>query len=634
MAELKKSLGYITIIALSITALIGTGIFFGPALAAKYAGKASIWAWIILGFVSVYVATCFGELASMYPKAGGVYEFSKHAYGRFPSFLIGWTTWMVSNITTTLIIVAAVNYLLPTTIPFYKLIACIALIVVLNIVAFRGIDESSAVVIFFSIVIIAVILGLVIPGSTKIVAENIFPLTFTNPLLILLALFFIVETYFGWESATFLAEETNNAERVIPRSLVISSIIVAVLGFASAFVMLGIIPAGQLAQLDVPLASVANIIFGSQGELIVRIGVFLALIGSAAGGIVSLPRLLLALARDKLFLQQLADIHPVYKTPYKAIIFQLIVSLLILFIGFGNYSTLLSLLVPLALIMYITVLFAVPLLRWRKPQHERPFRAPLGSVLPLLVILLYAVTIAAWLFLDPGAIGLFKIALSLIFLGIPVYLLLLFHYEPETIIKANNSIAYMNLWLENALLPKSVRKELLGYFKTLHQKTVLEFGTGVGTMTVHLAEEVGPKGRIIATELSDKNVDILKKRLVKRGISNVQVIYDKHQVNRLHPDIKKTDVVISVGMLSYMQDVNKVLREINAVLPKNAEICFAEYVDFFWVLPNVGWLSSEQKIKKTFRDAGFAVRVKKRKGLLWNYLIVYGIKSEEDVPYI
>ncbi|MFH1211975.1 MAG: amino acid permease, partial [Candidatus Woesearchaeota archaeon] len=93
MAELERKAGYPLVIALSITAMVGTGMFFGPGIAASYSGNASLLAWIFLSLITVYVSLCFGELVSMYPSAGGVYSFAKKAYGRFSSFIIGWLTW-------------------------------------------------------------------------------------------------------------------------------------------------------------------------------------------------------------------------------------------------------------------------------------------------------------------------------------------------------------------------------------------------------------------------------------------------------------------------------------------------------------------------------------------------------------
>ena len=80
MAELKRVLGFWTILSLSIGSIMGTGLFFGAAVGSGYSGNASIIAWIILSIIAVYISLYFAELVSMYPKAGGVYEFSKHAY--------------------------------------------------------------------------------------------------------------------------------------------------------------------------------------------------------------------------------------------------------------------------------------------------------------------------------------------------------------------------------------------------------------------------------------------------------------------------------------------------------------------------------------------------------------------------
>src|SRR3989338_2428677 len=91
MAELKRVLGFWMTLSLAISSIMGTGIFFGASIGAKYSGNASILSWVILSAIACYIGIYFAELASMYPKAGGVYEFSKHAYNRFFSFIMGWT---------------------------------------------------------------------------------------------------------------------------------------------------------------------------------------------------------------------------------------------------------------------------------------------------------------------------------------------------------------------------------------------------------------------------------------------------------------------------------------------------------------------------------------------------------------
>ena len=77
--------------------------------------------WVILSFIAIYMGMCFAELSSMFPKAGGIYEYCKQAYGRFPSFVIGWMTLIAGNITIAMLVVGAITYLLPVDVPLVKI---------------------------------------------------------------------------------------------------------------------------------------------------------------------------------------------------------------------------------------------------------------------------------------------------------------------------------------------------------------------------------------------------------------------------------------------------------------------------------------------------------------------------------
>ncbi len=632
MAELKKSIGFFTIVALTIVSLLGTSIFFGASLAARISGSASIIAWVFVALIGVYVSACFGELIGMYPSAGGVYEFSKQAYGRFPSFMIGWVTWIVQNITTALIIVAAVEVALPAfPYPLVKILLTISIIVILNIVAYRGIGISSKVLIFFATITLAIILVIIVPGLFHVQAVK-FSEFHPSLLLLFLTTFFIIESFFGWESASFMAEETVDAEKVVPKALVIATVLSVLLGVIIAGVQIGILGTGGLVSSTSSVLDTSFILFGSQATLLFTIGIFLALIGSAAGGIISNPRLLLALGRDKLFIEQASHIHPRYNTPYKAVIFQMIASIFFVLLSFAKYEKVLSYLVPLALAMYITVLIAVVVLRVKKKEHRRPFKVIFGKVGPVIVALLYATIIVVWAVKEPEGFHVLKILGSLLFLAIPIYLLLTFYYNPTMLIRFSNLVATVNLLLEDLFLPAEIRKKILSIFRNMRDKTILELGAGVGTLTMQLAEEVGNEGRIIAIDLSEKNLKIVRKRLIEKKYSHVELIHDEHMVNRIHPDITKVDMVFSVGHLTYIQDVQKVLKEIYDVLPDNGKVCFVEYLDFFYFLPNKSLISNQEELRKVFRDAGFSVNITVSKSLFWKFIFIYGIKTgEEDV---
>ncbi|MBI4451853.1 amino acid permease [Candidatus Woesearchaeota archaeon] len=640
MAELKRVLGFWTILSLSIGSIMGTGLFFGTSTGSAYSGNASILAWIVLSIIAVYISLYFAELVSMYPKAGGVYEFSKHAYGRFFSFMMGWTAWLVGNLTTALLVVAAIDYLIPDPSRLLlKIGVSIFFIVLLNLIAYAGIGASAFVLIIFAFVSVGVLMSIILPGIFKLDFGNYSPFFAFGYTSLFVTIFFIAESFFGWESATYLSEETQEPEKIIPKAIVFGTIIVGILGIGVTVVALGVIPWSILALSSAPLSIVSDSLFGNVGIGIINIGIFIALIGSAAGGIITMPRLILALARDKLFISQLSSVHERFNTPYKAIIFQTIVSLIVFGMAFGRYNELLSLLLPLGFIMYFFIILAVPILRKKEPDIKRKFKVPFVYFGSFILLLFIFGIFALWVFPDfnainQSALNTLKLGFSLIFVGVPIYLLLNIYYNPDTIIKISDTLAYLTLLTERFILPKSIRRELLALLGDIKGKKVLEFGCSVGTFTLYLAQAVGPKGKVYATDFSSKDLLITKRRLKERGHLHVVVIQDEHQINRVHPSIPHVDAVVSIGMMGYLQDIKKVLKEMRSLLPYGGKIVFVDYADFFKIIPNVAWLSNDRTIEKIFREAGFSVFVTRKKGLFWNYVYVYGIKFHEDIPYI
>lgn len=675
MTELKKTLSSKVLLLITLNSVIGSGMFFLPAIGARVAGPASLISWIIISIISIYSAACFGELVALFPKSGGVYEYTKQAFGAFPSFLMGWVAWLVGNITTAMLIVGAITYLLPSTevSPLIKIGVSLFWLLILNFMTYRGMKTSAIMLVSFSIVTLSIIALLIIPswinipalihGSfiTNIHVNYLFPFFIHHGLAgfiaISVAIFLISETFFGVESICFLAGETKDPEHVLPRTLVKAMIIVAILVILLVLTSLLVIPWSTFSgvtpltgeattlfgeHLIAPYAYLSWLLFGNIGRILFTLGTYLLIIGAAAGWVVTGPRLILSLAEDKMFPHQLASIHPKYSTPYKAIIFQAIISsifILLALIGSVNgYEVLLEMLVPLVLLMMAIVVLIVPILRIKRPTLFRPYKVIFPIVGPILLSLFYLSLIVLWFFHDPAnALFILKISISFVVVGLPVYLLLMSYYNPETIIWLTELFSYISLLLEDIILPKRIRKEILLIFKNLEEKHILDYGAGVGTLTLHLAKRTGKHGHITATDISAKNLRILDRRLKKRGLSNVKTIHDPHQVNRLHPSVRSVDLVFSVGMLSYVQDLRKVLRDINRVLPVHGKICFVEYIDYFRILPNPKVISSKSKLKRLFFEEGFSVTIVKIRGLFWNYLFVYGEKmssSQLSVPYI
>jgi len=632
MAKLKKNVGFLTIFALLITSLLGTGIFLLPAVG--IVGNVAIISLIIMFIISLYIAFCFAELVSLYPNAGGVYEFSKKAYGRFPSFIIGWTTWLVNTINTPLLIVAALKITFPFMGNLQFILISSMIIIFMNYIAYRGMKDSSILLYIFAIITVVVIGIFLIKGFPSFNPAYAFDFGNMKLILILVGVFFVSETFFGWEAASFLAEETANAKKVIPRALIITTIIVGVLSILVAIVSLGVLPIDKLIVAPNLFNAVISAIFNPNIVKYFILGIAVLFVGSAFGNIISTPRLLLAMARDKLFIEQFSQISKKTNTPFKAIIFQAIVGIILVFVSLGQYKLLLSLIIPLSLIMYAAIIITVPVLR-KKDHRKREFKAPLGNILPYFIGLIFLFFMGAWLLTEPNSAYLFRYALGFIAFGLPVYLMMNIYYNPAFTIKINEFFSYINFLLEDLFFPKKLRKRIISIFKNYQKKTILEFGSGVGSLTMFLADKVGPHGKVYAIDFSKKNIKILNDRVIKENKFQVSIIHDEHIINRVHPSINNVDMVFSVGMLGYVQDLKKILNEMWEILPENGNICFIEYADYFHFIPNPKLLSDKKALYEIFREAGFSIRVDKIKGFLWNYCLIYGIKTEnKGVPFI
>jgi basic amino acid/polyamine antiporter, APA family len=625
MAGLKKVLGFPAILLITINSIMGTGIFFLPAVGAGVAGPASILSWLILSIISIYIAMCFAELSSMYPKAGGIYEFCKQAYGRFFSFMIGWMTIIAGNITIAMLVVGAIQYLMPVGSMWLKILASLFFIFVFNYIAFKGMQTSAVMLIAFAFITLFTVISLIIPGLWKFNAGNFSPI-FVFPISsIALAIFLVAETFFGWETATFLAEETKDGQRVMPKALIYGTIIIALICMASVISSLSAINWQEFGTSTAPLADLAVVHFGPASGGVFTILVYLAIIGSVAGWVVSAPRLLLAMAEDKLFPVQFAKIHPKNRTPHRAIIFQTILSTILVIVGAGSYKTLLELLLPIVLIMYSFVLLSVVILRYKKPNVKRYFWTPFGKVGPIIVTLFIFFLVGMWLFYSHGALDILSIAISLALLGIPVYFLIEMYYDPKAILMVNEKLSYVLLFFESIIYPLGLRRKMFLMIGELENKTVLEYGCGVGTLTRKLAKKVLPKGKVFACDFVEHNVKIVSKSLRKH--KHVTVFQHKHLHHfKTKQELPKVDVLVSSGVLSYLQKPNVVIKHLSKYVKKGGRIVFLDYDSFFYLIPNIDWISDEKKLKHMFSNAGFKVEIVVKRSLFWKNIFVHGKK--------
>ncbi len=640
MGSLKRVLGYRSVLLIAINAIIGSGVFFLPAVGASISGNASIYAWIILSVLALYTATCIGELASMFPKAGGIYEFSKQAYGRFTSFLIGWISWLVGNVTAAMLVVGGIDYLLPVNqfaasqlfyLAVIKTIFSLLLILVFNLVAYRGMKLSAGILITFAVITISLILILIIPSIPHINVSNFSTLfefkdLYKQLTLIFLTVFFIAETFFGHEAICFLAEETKEPHKVIPKALVWGTVAIIVLVLSLVIVSLGVIPAAEFGQMSAPYAELASIVIGSWAVPIVKLLTYLVIIGAAAGWVITSPRLLMALAQDRLFPHTFQAIHHIYGTPHKAIAFQTVATSIFVLLAFNGsgYKTLLEILVPLVLIMLSAVLLSVTILRYKQPDTKRHMTVPFGKIGPGVVVVFQLSLVGLWLFYNPEAPLLLRTALSFILLALPIYLLITVIYNQKINSKFQSVLAYFSLIYENFLIPRSLRKRVISNLGNVRNKNILELGCSAGTVTKLLCKNVGKDGQIITTDCVERDVTITKKRM--RNYSNIKTVYVQ-SIEKIPENLPALDGIIAVGTVSAIRNIEPLLKKLNKKMKKGSKICFLEFDKFFWMLPNIEWIGSNQSINTLFKHAGFDVKIEREQGLFMQHIYVTGVKK-------
>ncbi len=646
----KKLTNYVILFIL-INSIIGSSLFYLPGLGVISSGTASIIAWIVLFVLATFMMLYVGELITLHPTSGGTYEFCKRAYGRTASFFAGWLIWVAGNFGMALSVVAGAEYLIPSTYPNYfilRMIFAAVWIIILNYLAFRGINTGATVLVGFGIISVIVILFMTLPSFINIPQlfsgqlKSPFSLEMLQPFFrhdgtsifsfLALTLLLISEAFFGFETVSYMANEAKEPKklhRVLITSMVVCGLIMVVYVLSS----LGTVSYHDYVNDARPFAVQALNTMGETGKLLVVLSVVLVIVGGAAAWPIAGSRLIRAMASDKLFMKHFAILHEKYKSPYRAVYFQTIMVAIFswfIFRGYivkwhNPYRTIYLIYVLLSMVILSLVLLAVPILRKKEAHLERPFKAPLGRIMPILFVLGIIFLIVNWIKVEWGvAWSILRLTGSFIILGVPFYFLVEMFYNQKAIVGVNEYLSYFVLLGEKLFFPFSIRNKLLKDMGEMKGKVILEYGCSVGTLTKKLAEKVTAKGKIYAINISAKKVEIASKRT--ENLPHVSVHHHPYLDDFKLKIPQKVDGILSIGMMSYMQNPQKVLTSLGKLIKKNGEIVFVDFDKFFYFIPNVVWMTDDAQLMTIFRKAGFAVKVERKRSLLWQHVIISGKK--------
>jgi len=472
MANFKREINLYDAVMLVSGTMIGSGIFLVSSDVARQTGDAGwlLLSWLIAGGLTMMAALSYGELASMFPQAGGQYVFLQKAYNRLVGFLYGWSFFTVIQTgTIAAVAVAFAKYtgvLAPDIIndnPILTLtgsfqvtsqrLLAIATIILLTWSNTRGVKLGKLIQnIFGSTKLIAlaflILIGFIYANSEVISANfsNIFQsgptaminldgewtATMIGGMGIILALGVTqVGTLFSsdaWHGLATAGDEVINPERNIPRGLAIGTLLVTVLYLLTNLVYLFILPLQgnpeatdvigrgiQFASQDRVAAATTEAIGGPSMAVFMAILIMISTFGCNNGLILTGARMTYTMAKDKLFFKSFGKLNKA-AVPSTALWWQCAWAGVLCLSG--KYGDLLDYLMTVVILFYVLTIIGIFILRKKMPDHPRPIKAPLYPVLPLLYVIIASAIIIILIkekpqFTFPG--------LGIVALGLPVY---------------------------------------------------------------------------------------------------------------------------------------------------------------------------------------------------------------------
>ena len=456
----KPSLGLLDATMIVAGSMIGSGIFIVSTEMTTYLGSAGwlIFAWVLTGFLTLTAAISYGELSSMFPKAGGQYVYLREAFNPLTGFLYGWSLFAVIQTGTIAAVGVAFSkfaaYIFPSLGPGNILldlgiteisaaeVVSIILVIVLTYINTKGINGGKIIQTSFTLAKLLSLFGLIVFGFLLASRADIWNANWSDAwqakhmvasgtgknfwenvsgfAIVPLFASALVGSLFSsdaWNNVTFIAGEIKKPEKNIGLSLFLGTLIVTAIYVSANLMYLSVLDLNEIATApDGRVALAASLkIFGNAGTIVIAVMIMISTFGCNNGLILSGARVYYTMAKDGLFFKKTATLNK-NNVPELALWIQCVWTCLLCLSG--TYNQLLTYVVFVVLIFYVLTLIGIFRLRKTRPDQERPYKAFGYPVLPLLYCLL-ALSICAALFIYqprqtwPGAL--------IVLLGIPLY---------------------------------------------------------------------------------------------------------------------------------------------------------------------------------------------------------------------
>ncbi len=466
---LQKRINLFDGIAIVAGAMIGSGIFIVSADIARSVGSPGwlMMVWLITGIITIIGAISYGELASMMPHVGGQYVYLKEAYHPLIGFLFGWTTFLVIQCGSIAAVAVAFAKFSGVLIPWISeknvllnlgplkvnstMVVAIAMISFLTWLNTKGIVTGKTVQNFFSSTKVIALFGFIAIGflATKNISSfeinkevfwqasrigtdgQVVPLIgFTLITAIGTALVGSLFAADAWYNVTYISGEVINPKRNVPLSLFFGTLLVSIIYLLTNYVYIKVLPLSgspdgadvlsrgiQFATDDRVATSAMSVVFGDYAAIIMAIFIMISTFGCNHGLIMAGPRVYYAMAKDGLFFKKVGKINkngvPGFATAVQGV-------WAVLLCLSGTYGNLLDYVIFAVLIFFTLTILAIFVLRVKRPDIPRPYKAFGYPVIPAIYILTTTAIMVILLMYKPNYT--FP-GLGIVLLGIPVFYL-------------------------------------------------------------------------------------------------------------------------------------------------------------------------------------------------------------------
>ena len=386
---LIRAIGRWSLAALMINCIIGSGIFGLPAVVSDLVGNASPLAWLFAAAGTGLVIACFAEVSSRFDKSGGVYLYTRTAFGRTTGITIAWLGWLArltaAAANANLFIIYLAEFWPAAKTPVFRLVVLTVLLGFLTALNYIGVRRGTTLSNLFTAAKLITLGGFIMVGLLFLGLEH-HPLILSMPAgpagNWLHAVLLLMFAYGGYETALMLGGEAKNPRRDYPVALFVALALCTLVYTMTQWIIISVLPSSALT--DRPMATTVQRMLGPWGAGIVSVGVLVSCYGYLSANILGFPRILFAQAEQGDMPPVMAKVHHKFRTPHVAIV--IFAACLWGFSLAGSFQWNITISAMSRLIYYGSVCAALPVLRRKSDIPESEFRLPWGDLIAGLAV--------------------------------------------------------------------------------------------------------------------------------------------------------------------------------------------------------------------------------------------------------